>query len=27
MFGCAFPELSLRTAVAFLQETHPDILA
>jgi len=27
MFGCAFPELSLRTAVAFLRETHPDILA
>ena len=27
MFGCAFPELSLRTAVAFLRDTHPDILA
>jgi len=27
MYGCAFPELSLRTAAAFLQERHPDILA
>lgn len=27
MFGCAFPELSLRTAIQFLQERHPDILA
>lgn len=27
MFGCAFPELSLKTAVEFLQEKHPDILA
>ena len=26
MFGCAFPELSLRTAVEFLKERHPDIL-
>jgi len=27
MYGCAFPELSLRTAVRFLRERHPDILA
>lgn len=27
MYGCAFPELSLRTAAKFLQERHPDILA
>ena len=27
MYGCAFPELSLKTAVKFLQEKHPDILA
>ena len=26
MFGCAFPELSLKTAVKFLKERHPDIL-
>ena len=26
MYGCAFPELSLRTAVAFLRERHPGIL-
>jgi sugar phosphate isomerase/epimerase len=26
MFGCAFPELSLKTAVKFLKEKHPDIL-
>ena len=26
MYGCAFPELSLRTAVEFLGERHPDIL-
>jgi sugar phosphate isomerase/epimerase len=27
MFGCAFPELTLKTAVSFLKERHPDILA
>jgi len=27
MFGCAFPELTLRTAIEFLEERHPDILA
>jgi len=27
MFGCAFPELTLRTAASFLEERHPDILA
>ena len=27
MYGCAFPELSLRAATAFLRERHPDILA
>jgi len=27
MYGCAFPELNLRTAVRFLKERHPDILA
>jgi sugar phosphate isomerase/epimerase len=27
MYGCAFPELALRTAVRFLKERHPDILA
>ena len=27
MFGNAFPEMTLRTAVRFLQEHHPDILA
>jgi len=27
MYGCAFPELTLRTAVSFLKERHPDILA
>ena len=27
MFGNAFPELTLRTAVRFLQERHPDVLA
>lgn len=27
MFGCAFPELSLKTAASFLKEKHPDILA
>ena len=27
MYGCAFPELTLRTAVQFLKERHPDILA
>ena len=26
MFGCAFPELTLKTAVQFLKERHPDIL-
>ncbi|NQT85377.1 sugar phosphate isomerase/epimerase [bacterium] len=26
MYGCSFPELSLRTATQFLQERHPDIL-
>ena len=26
MFGCAFPELTLRTAVDFLTKNHPDIL-
>jgi sugar phosphate isomerase/epimerase len=26
MYGCAFPELSLKTAVEFLGERHPDIL-
>ena len=26
MYGCAFPELSLKTAVRFLKEKHPDIL-
>lgn len=27
MFGCAFPELTLKTAVSFLKEKHPDILS
>jgi len=27
MYGCAFPELALKTAVRFLRERHPDILA
>ncbi|NOZ19800.1 MAG: sugar phosphate isomerase/epimerase [Planctomycetes bacterium] len=27
MYGCAFPELTLRTAVEFLKEKHPEILA
>jgi len=27
MYGNAFPEMTLRTAVRFLQERHPDILA
>lgn len=27
MFGCAFPELTLKTASSFLKERHPDILA
>jgi len=27
MFGCAFPEFSLKTAVEFLKEKHPDILS
>jgi len=27
MYGCAFPELTLKTAVKFLGEKHPDILA
>lgn len=27
MFGCAFPELTLKTAVSFLKERYPDILA
>ena len=27
MYGCAFPELSVKTAVSFLEEKHPDILA
>ena len=27
MYGSAFPELSLRTAVQFLSERHPDVLA
>ena len=26
MYGCAFPELTLRTAVQFLKDRHPDIL-
>ena len=26
MYGCAFPELSLRTAAEFLRERHPDVL-
>ena len=26
MFGCAFPELSLKTVVQFLKKKHPDIL-
>ncbi len=26
MYGCAFPELSLKTAVKFLKEKHPDVL-
>ncbi len=26
MYGCAFPELTLRTAVEFLKERHPDVL-
>lgn len=26
MYGCAFPEFSLRTAIKFLKKKHPDIL-
>ena len=26
MYGCAFPELSLKTAVQFLNDRHPDVL-